>query len=469
MKRSLARLCSLALVLGMIVPGVSAEGTACPCCSATNVTWTNFTADTVPEPGVHYRLSGKVEKSGQWTLETAGTYCIDLAGQTLQTNSRAFIAGNNTKKPEVVLNLMDSSANQTGVIKSSGSTNSAWSAGVLYSCTGAEINLYGGTVTTTNVDTPSAGKGGVVTAQGNFNMYGGKIIGGAAQTYGGAISVQSSSVFTMTGGTIKSGTAPLAPCVYLGSNAKVILSGDAKVDNIYIDGTPKDRLTISGVYTGSVELAAKTEITTGIAVATADDADISGAEIDGDIIRLARENFGMPGDVNVAEYDGRAYLAVDDRKYDVIMVDAYQDITIPFQMSTVEFFTLVKEHLKPDGVMVVNLNMHSGDADSINAHLSDTIASVFTHVYTADVPYTTNRELFAWNGEVRALTDAYATVEDFRLAKKLAQVDEDLTPYEAVELLGMRVIDDLITEELAYYKKILDREGVGGLLQTLMS
>lgn len=27
------------------------------------------------------------------------------------------------------------------------------------------------------------------------------------------------------------------------------------------------------------------------------------------------------------------------------MVDAYQDITIPFQMSSVEFFTMVKEHL----------------------------------------------------------------------------------------------------------------------------
>lgn len=279
MKRSLALLCSLALVLGMIVPGVSAEGAACPCCGATNVTWTNFTADTVPEPGVHYRLTGKVEKSGQWTLETAGTYCIDLAGQTLQTGSRAFIAGSNSLKPVVVLNIMDSSANQSGVIKSSGSTNAAWSAGVLYSCANAEINLYGGTVTTTNVNTPSAGKGGVVTAQGNFNMYGGTIIGGTAQTYGGAISVQSSSVFTMTGGTIKSGTAPLAPCVYVGSSAKVILSGDAKVDNIYIDGTPKDRLTISGVYTGSAELSAKDEITAGTAVATADNADISGATI----------------------------------------------------------------------------------------------------------------------------------------------------------------------------------------------
>lgn len=280
MKRIFAILCTLALVLGMVAPGAYAvEDTTCPCCGATGVTWTAFTADTVPEPGVHYRLSGKVEKSGQWTLETAGTYCIDLAGQTLQTNSRVFIAGSNSTKPAVSLNIMDSSADQTGVLKSSGSSNAAWSAGVLYSCTNAEINLYGGTVTTTNVNAASAGKGGVVTAQGDFNMYGGTIIGGTAQTYGGAISVQSTSVFTMTGGTIKSGTAPLAPCVFVGSSAKVILSGNAKVDNIYMEGTPENSLTIRGVYTGSAELDCKTEITEGTTVATADNADISGATI----------------------------------------------------------------------------------------------------------------------------------------------------------------------------------------------
>lgn len=60
-------------------------------------------------------------------------------------------------------------------------------------------------------------------------------------------------------------------------------------------------------------------------------------------------------DMSVTTYDGRAYLNAIDKKYDVIMVDAYQDITIPFQMSSVEFFTLVKEHLTDDGVMVVNM------------------------------------------------------------------------------------------------------------------
>ena len=80
---------------------------------------------------------------------------------------------------------------------------------------------------------------------------------------------------------------------------------------------------------------------------------------------------------------------------------------------------------------------------------------------------------------MRTLSEVIPEVEDFRLGSKLAQVEGDLAPYQAggliltddkapVELLGMRVIDDLITEELAYYKGILDRDGLGGLLKTLM-
>lgn len=69
-----------------------------------------------------------------------------------------------------------------------------------------------------------------------------------------------------------------------------------------------------------------------------------------------------------------------DTTYDVIMVDAYQDITIPFQMSSVEFFTMVKDHLKDGGVMVVNMNMHGNKEGDINQYLADTIANVFDNI-----------------------------------------------------------------------------------------
>ena len=46
----------------------------------------------------------------------------------------------------------------------------------------------------------------------------------------------------------------------------------------------------------------------------------------------------------------------------MIMVDAYQDITIPFQMSSVEFFTLVRDHLAPGGVIAVEHGCEQGEA-----------------------------------------------------------------------------------------------------------
>ena len=58
---------------------------------------------------------------------------------------------------------------------------------------------------------------------------------------------------------------------------------------------------------------------------------IQGAEIDEKIVNIARDYFELPSSVEVAVEDGRAYLSASEEQYDVIMVDAYQDITIPFR------------------------------------------------------------------------------------------------------------------------------------------
>lgn len=208
--------------------------------------------------------------------------------------------------------------------------------------------------------------------------------------------------------------------------------------------------------------------------------EIEGVEIDRKITDLAGEYFNLPDTVKVTTYDGRAYLQAVDTKYDVIMVDAYQDITIPFQMSSVEFFTMVREHLKDGGVMVVNMNMHSEEEGNINDYLSDTIASVFDYVYTAKVRGTTNRELFATqNGDVlAAFAENAGKLEDGELAAMMERVGGALVPYEKgeylltddkapVELLGMSVIDSLIQNEIGYYKGIFREEGIEGLLNAM--
>lgn len=220
--------------------------------------------------------------------------------------------------------------------------------------------------------------------------------------------------------------------------------------------------------------------------------DVTGVEIDKDITKLAYEYFGQPRDMAVAEYDGRAWLAAVDDTYDVIMVDAYQDITIPFQMSTTEFFTMVRSHLNDGGVMVVNMNMISDGEGSINESLGATIAQVFgtDNIVTANVNGMTNRELFALvpgstetidervedlaarteqRTKSAALADAMRSVSAVTTALEEPSASalvmtDDRAP---VEVLGMRAIDGLIEEQARPYREILRTQGISGLVDAL--
>lgn len=205
--------------------------------------------------------------------------------------------------------------------------------------------------------------------------------------------------------------------------------------------------------------------------------EIEGVEIDEKITALAGTYFDCPPEAKTVTYDGRAYLGAADRQYDVIMVDAYQDITIPFQMSSKEFFEMVHAHLAPGGVMVVNMNMRSGSEGSINEYLTDTICTVFPAVATVDVAGGTNRELFASDDPAmeETLREGTARLSDRELASLLTYAADSLVTCEGgghvltddrapVELLGMRAIDEIIRDEMVYYKDIFRKEGIGGLI-----
>lgn len=160
------------------------------------------------------------------------------------------------------------------------------------------------------------------------------------------------------------------------------------------------------------------------------------------------------------------------------MVDAYQDITIPFQMSSVEFFNSVKTHLKPGGVMIVNLNMHGTRQGGFAGWLSDTIASVFSNVMTVGVPGSTNRELFVSDQDMSALMkSSISTIQDSQLKKFMRQASSQMSVYHSsghlltdnkapVELLGMKELDDIIREQVQPYRDIYIEGGLQVLLRS---
>jgi predicted membrane-bound spermidine synthase len=122
---------------------------------------------------------------------------------------------------------------------------------------------------------------------------------------------------------------------------------------------------------------------------------IDGFEIDSEIIRVGREYFEMDQpNLNAIAQDGRVGLAHSDRKYNVIGVDAYRPPYIPWHLTTVEFFELVRDHLTADGVVAINVGRSPDDRRLIDG-LAGTMRQVFPSVYVMDVPGSFNSIIYA--------------------------------------------------------------------------
>jgi spermidine synthase len=87
------------------------------------------------------------------------------------------------------------------------------------------------------------------------------------------------------------------------------------------------------------------------------EAQIDVVELDPGVIAAGRKYFGLEESdrVHFIEGDGRVYLNRHNELYDVILLDAFRELGVPFHLLTKEFYTLVKEHLAPGGAVASNV------------------------------------------------------------------------------------------------------------------
>lgn len=105
------------------------------------------------------------------------------------------------------------------------------------------------------------------------------------------------------------------------------------------------------------------------------------SEIDGGVVRIDSEEFGLPPgeSIDVRVEDGRIGLrALGTGSRDLVVGDAFGGVSVPWHLTTVEALTDVGRVLDDDGVYVVNLIDHGGLA-FLRAELA-TLASVFPDV-----------------------------------------------------------------------------------------
>ncbi len=132
------------------------------------------------------------------------------------------------------------------------------------------------------------------------------------------------------------------------------------------------------------------------------DVPIDGWEIDPEILEVGRQYFDMTEpNLDAIVADGRWGLEHSPEVYSVIAVDAYRPPYIPWQLTTQEFFSIVRDHLAPDGVLVINVGRTPNDRRLVEAMLG-TIGSVFPSVYVVDVPETFNSMVYATDQPTQA-------------------------------------------------------------------
>jgi spermidine synthase len=162
------------------------------------------------------------------------------------------------------------------------------------------------------------------------------------------------------------------------------------------------------------------------------DAQIDVVELDHGVIEAGKKYFGLQetDKIRFIESDGRVYLNRHKELYDLILLDAFRELGIPFHLLTQEFDTLVKEHLAPGGAMAWNVAANT----KLYVSALVTLRTVFP---TVDV-----YPAWADAGEVQAI--AVATVAPRPSAEDLARRAAALQAqyrfrYPLPDLVGKRV------------------------------
>jgi hypothetical protein len=100
------------------------------------------------------------------------------------------------------------------------------------------------------------------------------------------------------------------------------------------------------------------------------------------VVKTAKEYFFFePAVGSVFTLDGRYFLRSTNKRYDIIVLDAFSGDSPPSHMASVEAFDLMKKRLTRDGVLLINfLGSNEKENTFVLSSLKKTLMEVFNFV-----------------------------------------------------------------------------------------
>lgn len=176
-----------------------------------------------------------------------------------------------------------------------------------------------------------------------------------------------------------------------------------------------------------------------------------GAEIDPAVVQVAQRYFALNyPNLRITTLDGRRYLQRSEKRFDVILLDAYHNLYIPPHLSSLEFFSLVASRLEPEGVAITNVHCWLNTSEVLDRILR-TLGEVFDKIWMINVS-PGNFLLIATNGSGD-------------LFQAIGELPPDLTWLaERMKIRGHRMVElpevELITDDRPLSAVIFDRAAV---------
>jgi spermidine synthase len=253
-----------------------------------------------------------------------------------------------------------------------------------------------------------------------------------------------------------------------GTKTELILNEGEAIHSIYdtsnlLTRGPWDYMVVANAFrpAQASEVAPKDVAILGLAGGTAArqytaaygaDVQVTGVEIDPDILDVAHRYFHLDEpNVHPVVADARYWLDTQARQYDVVVMDAYRQPYIPFHLTTREFFSEVRDHLRPGGVAVVNAGRTASDYRLVDA-IASTMAAVYPSVFLVDVP--------AFNNTLIYGSTVPITIADVQ--HNLGLINEPVAQPVAQSVLNegrLRVSpyhDQVFTDDLAPVERLID-------------
>ncbi|NQY43947.1 MAG: fused MFS/spermidine synthase [Legionellales bacterium] len=185
---------------------------------------------------------------------------------------------------------------------------------------------------------------GLLSVYGNNTIHKNKSVHGSIQV------VRFNNMLCMRFKGVEGNYSGRQGCIYNDSNKMIFSYAKVLMGSLLMVNEPK-RILFIGLGVGILPLAMRQ---------TVPDAIIDVVELDPNVIKVAKSHFNWPDD---DEYllthviDGRKFVknAISiSQKYDIVILDAFDDKYIPAHLMTYEFFEEINNILKQDGVFGAN-------------------------------------------------------------------------------------------------------------------